>query len=82
MPAYGKHVSPAEMDALSAFLVGLRPANQPPAKTAVTPPTPPAGPLAGDFQLDYAAGWHSALGLSQYFSVGWQWDQPASKTLE
>jgi hypothetical protein len=31
------------------------------------------GLRAGDFQLDYAAGWHSALGLSQYFSVGWQW---------
>lgn len=28
---------------------------------------------AGDFQLDYAAGWHSVLGLSQYFSLGWQW---------
>lgn len=31
------------------------------------------GLRAGDFQFDYAAGWHSALGLSQYFSVGWQW---------
>ena len=31
------------------------------------------GVRAGDFQLDYAAGWHSALGLSQYFSLGWQW---------
>jgi hypothetical protein len=31
------------------------------------------GLRAGDFQLDYAAGWHSALGLSQYFSLGWQW---------
>ena len=31
------------------------------------------GLRAGDFQLDYAAGWHSALGLSQYFSVAWQW---------
>lgn len=31
------------------------------------------GLRAGDFQFDYAAGWHSALGLSQYFSVAWQW---------
>lgn len=31
------------------------------------------GVRAGDFQLDYAASWHSALGLSQYFSLGWQW---------
>jgi len=34
MPAYGKHVSPAEMDALAAFLVRLRPAGQAPARTA------------------------------------------------
>ncbi len=33
------------------------------------------GLRAGDFQLDYAAGWHSALGLSQYFSLGWQWEK-------
>ncbi|MDJ0365738.1 hypothetical protein QMK33_11295 [Hymenobacter sp. H14-R3] len=33
------------------------------------------GLRAGDFQLDYAAGWHNALGLSQYFSVGWQWEK-------
>jgi hypothetical protein len=31
------------------------------------------GVRAGDFQFDYAAGWHSALGLSQYISVNWQW---------
>jgi hypothetical protein len=31
------------------------------------------GVRAGGFQFDYAAGWHSALGLSQYFSVNWQW---------
>ncbi|WP_223648639.1 hypothetical protein [Hymenobacter psoromatis] len=30
---------------------------------------------AGDWQLDYAAGWHNVLGLSQYFSVGWQWGE-------
>ena len=37
MPAYGKHVSPAEMDALAAFLVSLRPAGQPAAKPATMP---------------------------------------------
>jgi hypothetical protein len=40
------------------------------------------GVRAGDFQLDYAAGWHSALGLSQYFSLGWQWGKPEAKNLE
>ncbi len=33
MPAYGKHVSPAEMDALADFLVALRPAGRPPSRT-------------------------------------------------
>ena len=33
------------------------------------------GLRAGDWQLDYAAGWHPALGLSQFFSVGWQWER-------
>jgi hypothetical protein len=37
------------------------------------------GLRAGDFQFDYAAGWHSALGLSQYFSVAWQWGAPATQ---
>jgi ubiquinol-cytochrome c reductase cytochrome b subunit len=36
MPAYGKHVSPAEMDAMAAFLVSLRPPGQPPAKEPVS----------------------------------------------
>ncbi|QKG57257.1 hypothetical protein GKZ68_11890 [Hymenobacter sp. BRD128] len=40
------------------------------------------GLRAGDFQLDYAAGWHSALGLSQYFSLGWQWGKSEMKNLE
>jgi ubiquinol-cytochrome c reductase cytochrome b subunit len=31
MPAYGKQISPAEMDALVDFLVSLRPDGQPPA---------------------------------------------------
>jgi ubiquinol-cytochrome c reductase cytochrome b subunit len=35
MPAYGRHVSPAEMDALASFLSGLRPAGRPAATVAV-----------------------------------------------
>jgi hypothetical protein len=38
------------------------------------------GVRAGDFQLDYATGWHSALGLSQYFSLGWQWGAATART--
>ncbi|CAN5118363.1 hypothetical protein BH11PLA2_BH11PLA2_16660 [soil metagenome] len=41
MPAYGKHISPAEMDALAAFLVRLRPEGQPAAKTATVSPSKP-----------------------------------------
>ncbi|AMR27226.1 hypothetical protein A0257_09025 [Hymenobacter psoromatis] len=37
------------------------------------------GLRAGDWQLDYAAGWHNELGLSQYFSVSWQWGKEAIK---
>jgi len=37
------------------------------------------GLRAGDFQFDYAAGWHSALGLSQYFSLAWQWGKAATQ---
>jgi hypothetical protein len=33
------------------------------------------GIKAGSFQFDYAAGWHSALGLSQFLSVSLQWDR-------
>ena len=40
------------------------------------------GLRAGDWQLDYAAGWHNALGLSQYFSVSWQWGKEEVKNLE
>ncbi len=40
------------------------------------------GLRAGDWQLDYAAGWHNALGLSQYFSVSWQWEGEVIKNLE
>ncbi len=35
MPAYGKNLTPAEVNALVAFLETLRPANQPPARTPV-----------------------------------------------
>jgi hypothetical protein len=34
MPAYGKQVRPAEMDALIDFLVSLRPPDVPPARPA------------------------------------------------
>ena len=34
MPAYGKQMNPAEMTALVEFLVSLRPAGQPPARSA------------------------------------------------
>jgi ubiquinol-cytochrome c reductase cytochrome b subunit len=34
MPAYGKKVNPAEMEALAAFLSSLRPPGQPPARVA------------------------------------------------
>jgi hypothetical protein len=33
------------------------------------------GVKASNFQFDYAAGWQSALGLSQFISVNWQWDR-------
>ncbi|UOQ76116.1 hypothetical protein MUN84_16140 [Hymenobacter sp. 5516J-16] len=33
-----------------------------------------AGFRAGQFQLDYAAAWHEALGLSQQLSVAWHWE--------
>jgi ubiquinol-cytochrome c reductase cytochrome b subunit len=37
MPAYGKNLAPAEVNALVAFLETLRPANQPPVRTPVSP---------------------------------------------
>jgi hypothetical protein len=33
------------------------------------------GVKAGDFHFDYAAGWHTVLGLSQFLSVNWQWER-------
>jgi ubiquinol-cytochrome c reductase cytochrome b subunit len=40
MPAYGKNLTPAEVTALVAFMQTLRPAQQPPARSAVVPATP------------------------------------------
>ncbi len=46
MPAYGKNLTPAEVTALVAFLETLRPAQQPPARSAALPaaPGPPSAP--------------------------------------
>lgn len=33
------------------------------------------GVRAGNFQVDYAAGWHGVLGLSQFLSLNWQWER-------
>ena len=41
MPAYGKNLSPAEVNALVAFMQTLRPSNVPPARTATEPLAPP-----------------------------------------
>jgi hypothetical protein len=35
------------------------------------------GVQAGFFHFDYAAGWHTVLGLSQFLSASWQWQRPA-----
>jgi len=40
MPAYGKNLSPAEVNAVVAFMQTLRPANEPPARTATVPAAP------------------------------------------
>jgi ubiquinol-cytochrome c reductase cytochrome b subunit len=40
MPAYGKNLTPAEVTALVAFMQTLRPAQQPPARSAVAPAVP------------------------------------------
>lgn len=41
MPAYGKNLSPAEVDALVAFMMTLHPPNQLPARDSTTPAKPP-----------------------------------------
>ncbi|RZK61098.1 MAG: hypothetical protein EOO59_05900 [Hymenobacter sp.] len=33
------------------------------------------GVRTGKFQFDYAAGWHTVLGLSQFLNVNWQWER-------
>jgi len=38
------------------------------------------GVHVGGWQFDYAAGWHSALGLSQYLSMSWQWAKPIASS--
>jgi ubiquinol-cytochrome c reductase cytochrome b subunit len=43
MPAYGKQLNPAEMTALTEFLVGLRPKGAPAARPASDPPLPATG---------------------------------------
>jgi ubiquinol-cytochrome c reductase cytochrome b subunit len=40
MPAYGKNLTPAEVNALVAFMQTLHPEHQPPARTATEPATP------------------------------------------
>ena len=43
MPAYGKNVSPAEVDALVAFMLTLHPSNVPPARDSSIPARAQAG---------------------------------------
>jgi ubiquinol-cytochrome c reductase cytochrome b subunit len=40
MPAYGKNLSPSEVDALVAFMLTLHPHNEPPARDSTTPAKP------------------------------------------
>jgi len=40
------------------------------------------GVQAGHFHFDYAAGWHTVLGLSQFLSTSWQWQQSAAPPAE
>lgn len=47
MPAYGKKLSPAEVDALVAFMSTLRPSSKPPARDA----SPPINKLPRDFAM-------------------------------
>jgi len=44
MPAFGKQMTPAEMEALVAFLINLRPEGQPPAGAFSNPPATTAEP--------------------------------------
>jgi len=40
MPAYGKNLSPAQVDALVTYMVSLRPHNEPPARDSTIPAVP------------------------------------------
>jgi len=51
MPAYGKKLSPAEVEALTAFLVTLSPKSKPPVKNAA----PPQNKLPRDFAIVHPA---------------------------
>jgi ubiquinol-cytochrome c reductase cytochrome b subunit len=42
MPAYGKALKPAEVDAIVAFLATMHPPNEPPARNSAQPVIPPA----------------------------------------
>ena len=41
MPAYGKNLSPHEVEALVSYLVTLRPEGEPPARDSTFPAVPP-----------------------------------------
>jgi ubiquinol-cytochrome c reductase cytochrome b subunit len=41
MPAYGKNLSPAEVEALVAFMLTLHPPSHPPARDSAQPQAPP-----------------------------------------
>ncbi len=51
MPAYGKKLSPAEIDAVVAFMRTLKPVGQPPALDSVKPERPGSGMSAGSQRL-------------------------------
>jgi ubiquinol-cytochrome c reductase cytochrome b subunit len=51
MPAYGKKLSPPEVDALTAFLATLAPKTAPPVKNAA----PPQNRLPRDFAIVHPA---------------------------
>ncbi len=48
MPAYGKNLSPNEVEALVTYMVSLRPPGEPPARDSTFPAVPPAEKSASD----------------------------------
>jgi ubiquinol-cytochrome c reductase cytochrome b subunit len=48
MPAYGKNLSPNEVDALVTYMVSLRPPGHPAARDSSIPAVPPKEKAAGD----------------------------------